>query len=430
MKRITVSGAVIATMLSTSSPVAAEDPVDPTVAAMQAQTAVITAENARIAAETARIVAETARAKAEAEALGLPSLTGKTTVDASVGKMESWILSAGTITEAATSIAAPVNSTVGDIARYSGDGRQRPVILVSSDTELEFGLAASLREEMAALQRGISAVRAHENCTPPPPSPPPPPPARGAASNTFATQGVAPGPAAAGTAAGASSVLLPFVGAVFNALKTETTISGVTIEPDSRMLINALAGQIRGAVVASEVVAGSDASDLRTGWNQLVDARNEAFACRARLAPFGERDGVKGRVAILDGAITAVDTFATRATQAQGDKPSQLVRAARLERLAKRNPLVLRISIEQAGGSLWKRDSLWTMLGFSGVRTTGGLVVSYRLSDPLAGDVYLGGALVCRTGFISMKAVHGVGELPHSCTAAGATVPPATPSGG
>jgi len=89
-----------------------------------------------------------------------------------------------------------------------------------------------------------------------------------------------------------------------------------------------------------------------------------------------------------------------------GAEASLLSRAMRYAAVTKDNPLLLRLYTENIGGSLLKRANVWTALGAPAVGLTGGLVVSYRLSDPQLGEVKFAGVLVCRTALTDMRSIH------------------------
>lgn len=435
MKHSLMTSVALIAALSSALPAGADDTPDPVTQATEAANA----RAALVNAQAAAVNAQAALVKARSDSLALPEYSGKTTTDGTTGVMESWILSGSAITAAATAIAKQVNDAIprSRAAAASAEKKAdatlpvRPVLIVDAGESLNFGLPATLLNEMGTLRRSVDHVLLLETCAPPVVRKEGTKPKKGARDSDFGAsidlegllaESRGASPAATGAAiveAASGGSILPIASAVLSALKTETTVTGQTIAPDGRTLIDALAGQVAGAAIPSELVSAASIDQTRLGiaWNDLVTTRNHAFACRALLAPHEDKDGVKARITVLDSAIQAVDVFAVRTTQSENAGPSQLVRAALLDELASRNPLVLRVSIEQAGGSLWKRDSLWTMVGFSGVRLTGGLVVSFRLTDPATGAASTGGLVVCRTDFASMKKIQAGPVSRPNCTA-------------
>lgn len=390
MKRKLVSSVAALALVLSSSPTLAEDAADP---------------QAATKAETDRLKAQTELVKAQADALGLPKFDGTTTLEANAGQMESWILTAQTIDKAADRIVEALKGKTDN-----------GVLIIGKEETLNLSLPTSVKAEMATLQRSLDTVRVADGCAPPKPVRKPATTGLGSNFGLQLSPGGESAQAAAAAASGGGSIL-PLAGAVLSALKGNTTISGISLSPGDQLLIDSLAGKLTNSVTPSELVSTGDISKTEIGetWNKLVKAREETFKCRSRIAPYAKDKDIEGRVAVLDGAIAAVDAFAARATLSSDDKPSLLVRAMLLDKLAEDNRPVLRVNIEQAGGSLWKRDSLWTALGFSGVRLTGGLIVSYRLSDPTTGGSKAGGLVVCRTDFASMKAIQTGRTLEPDC---------------
>lgn len=398
MKRKLVSSVAALALVLSSSPTLAEDAADP-LAASKAQTEATKAETERLKAQTELV-------KAQSDALGLPKFEGTTELKDNAGQMESWILSAETVDAAALNISAQVKDKA----------KGRFVLVVGKEETWNFSLPASLVAEMAALTRSLDTVRVADGCERPKQKKETGTPrSRRGGGRGARTSSSASGDKGATTAAAVPTIAdsaLPLAGAVLSALKGNTTISGISLSPGSQLLNDTVAGKLSAqagyniqAITPSELTDAGDVAKSAVGqaWDKLVLAREAALTCRAKISPFGDQDAVKGRIAVLDGAIASADAFAARAALSADDKPSLLVRAMLIDILAAKKPLVLRVNIEQAGGSLLKRDSLASALGFSGVRLTGGLIVSYRLSDPTTGVVGAGGVMVCRTTYASMK---------------------------
>lgn len=77
------------------------------------------------------------------------------------------------------------------------------------------------------------------------------------------------------------------------------------------------------------------------------------------------------------------------------------------------DPLLRRLYVENAGGGLLAWSAIWTALGAHAVGLTGGLLVSYRNSDPKTGQIQTSDVLVCRTTLIKMRSIQAgrKGEL-------------------
>lgn len=360
-RRTLAGGAALAAILSASTPSLAADPPDPT-AAINAQTALITAENARISAETARITAETEKMKAQSAALGLPSAKGETTLGEGAGQMEATMLSGAAMNVAAEAIASLVPAG-------------RDVIVIGPAETFDLSLPVILTEQMK-LVSGDARQLAKAACP----------------------------PAAAKPKAAWLMEIAPLLGAVVSALKVDTEIRGVTVATQDRSMINAVAGAIGArAIVPSEAVLPGDFAATRVGaaWSELRAARQQLFECRTTITG----DKRKAEAAKLDASLAEIDTLTRELTKSEGGAASALIRASQIETLSGSGAAVLRVSADYAGGSLLKRTNLWTAFGATGVSLTGGLVASYRLTEPATGKVLKAGLLICRTAHTNLRAV-------------------------
>ncbi len=375
-----------------AGPVVAEDA--PTPDPVAAATARATAEAALLNAEAARLTAEKAVIEARGKALGLPELTGKTELGDKAGVMETWILSGGAIQAAATTIAETVAKAIKEDAAKAPkeDAAEAPkgggVIVVRSDEKLDLSLPETLVQEMKTLTRNANGVRSGGICELP----------KKPADKSKPT--LLP-ESLLGSAA-------PALGELVSLLKVETTITGTEIEAGDALLVDAIAGQTGAWVVPSEARYAGDYSKTALGlaWTDLLAARESVLDCRDALATPKPTDAIKARVAELDRAASAIDTFAAKVTQSGDDRISILTQAAIFQKWTMGEFRILRVSVEQAGGSLMKRNHVGTALGFTtGVKLSGGLVVSYRLTDPADGSATAGGLIVCRTIFTSMAQV-------------------------
>jgi hypothetical protein len=79
--------------------------------------------------------------------------------------------------------------------------------------------------------------------------------------------------------------------------------------------------------------------------------------------------------------------------------------AARHLELLSGDALVARVHAEFAGGSVVNRQNLITFFGGDPVRTSGGLVASYTVTDPDSGAVLVAGVVSCRTVFASLREI-------------------------
>lgn len=328
-----------------SSPSAAEQAIQDLkdrLALSEARNALFTSENDGI--------------KARIDALGLPKTEGKTELTATGGKIETWMLSARTIQRAAKQIHASATTT------------NSRTLLLDSTAVLDLAAPFVLRRELQAFIASTDTVLT---------------PCRSVSTRM------------------AASALPAIIGAVLPLLRTDTTISGFTIDNAEGALINAIAGEGGGRyVLPSELVLPDDKGETLVRFEALLANREAMRPCAAQLAP------KSAELAVLEAVATRIDAYVDSLVQRRDSKPGRLETAMLSDALSQGKWDVLRVRIEQAGGSIFKRSNLLTALGAPAIGLTGGLVVSWRLTTPTTGGVAKGGLLVCRTKLTNFNAIH------------------------
>jgi hypothetical protein len=281
--------------------------------------------------------------------LGLEAATGKTTLGAGAGQIEAWVLTARVIDVAA--------KTVAEQARTSAGARQA-IILATNEEVIDLGAPATIARRIELLAAPIKACA----------------PRAAAPGGGIKTLGAGPG--LLGSIAPSD---------VVGAFKTDTTIDPITVEVKDRAVINAIAAIAPGDSVPFYIASDAITPDgtLLADWQRLLFATELArhgpatTACKAAVAE-----------------VEAFGKLVEARSEETGDTP--LERAARLSGLARLNPLILRLSVEASGGTAITRANIWHAVGFPGaVVISGGLVVSYRLTDPAAGRIMGGGVVRC-----------------------------------
>lgn len=327
--------------------------------------------NAAIKAETDRLKAEADKINAQAElerarvaALGLPSFEGTTKLNAGAGEMEAMLLTAPAVRLAGNTIAQTVRAAPG-------------VILLAHNETIDLGLAGVLETEMEGL------------------------------ALQFASLGIsAPhGVAVSGTVAAISAAA-----GLFRA-NTEVTAAAVTVS--DAMLVTAVASSLQGrAVLPANAIAPPDqavldASELLKKLGSLSAINEAARVERDRLAASNgtKPNDPKEKIVAIDAVRKRYDTFLARVTSPDATGAPPLARAVRLEHLAKDKWPVLRVHVEKSGGSLINSKNITTFFGADPVRVSGGLVVSYVLSDPATGTVKNAGIIACRTDLARLRAI-------------------------
>ncbi|WP_421738117.1 hypothetical protein [Caulobacter sp.] len=361
-----ILGLALASALTNASLAHAEDTPDPNAA--------VKARTEQLKAETDYTNAQTAKIKARADALNLPATKGETKLGETAGVLEAAMLSAAAANAVADAIAARIKT-------------DSTIILVANAETVNLSLPVSLAAYMDDLA--------------------------GAATRTSANACAPATKAEVGTRSLAA--IAPVLGAVIGALKVDTEVQGVSVSLNDRVLVNALAARLatssRAVIVPSEATritrqTSPAPGSLAASWAGLKSAQTRLSDCRAAVAGQKQTDATKASVANLDRGLAQIDAFTGEVSKVSLGAPSLLARAYQMEAMSAGNPLVLRVGLDHVGGSLVKRNTVWTAVGFNSITLTGGIVAGYLLSDPSNGKVLASGELICRTAHTTMKAVH------------------------
>jgi hypothetical protein len=220
------------------------------------------------------------------------------------------------------------------------------------------------------------------------------------------------------------------------ALATDVTISPITLNEDDRMLISAVAQpRPTWAKLPSDAAASTSSpqasstpgrsafyvpgelADVGPG-NRLFDAYNNLLDDAGNIA----KDGCDSDFA--KGATSDISDFAKSVGASSGKGQAPLMVAAELVAAHSDGALVLRVAIEQAGGTAITRSNIWyTLIPFlEPVKLSAGLLASYRLTDPTKGQVVASGLVRCMTDQVGFKDVQSTvlkgSDLSSSCAIA------------
>lgn len=350
--------------LSIATPAAAADEHNK---ALTDQTAAVTAQAALVEAQAKLVAQQAALTQAKIDSLGLPTFEGNTELSNNAGAMESNLLAATALAKGAKRIAADIKTK-----------NLASVIVLTGDEKPDFGAAAMLRTQMEA----IDLLFDHANV---------PDQAKLAATSGIMSS-FAPG------------LIIPAITAVAGLLRSDTKVDGVeTSAITANLAVAAVAAQLPGAIIPSEIVANARAEkgSLLALFNKLEDRRGLA---QARLDAGGTKLG-KSAKAMLSLAIARFDTFAAKATAPDDTGAVPLVTAARLERVLDENSMVLRIFVNKAAGSIVNTKNIWTTFGVDPVKVSGGVIMSYTLANPRTGMVETGDMLFCSSALTSLRKI-------------------------
>ena len=104
-------------------------------------------------------------------------------------------------------------------------------------------------------------------------------------------------------------------------------------------------------------------------------------------------------------AIGLYAAFRTSVTTPNEKGAVPIVSAVRLDRLINTKPLILRVSVASAKGGIVTSKNLWTTFGADPVRVSGGVAISYLVTDPTTGATVDGNSLSCTTALTSLRRV-------------------------
>jgi hypothetical protein len=171
------------------------------------------------------------------------------------------------------------------------------------------------------------------------------------------------------------------------AFKVDSTVSSYSVTVPEHHLLSSFA-----SAYGSSAILPNEIAVLPTAENsEVLDAYIKLVAARKNLNSCKDNDAVKAQYA------KAVATEAAIGGPGKDDGPSLLERAARQGMITKRNPLLLRLNMEKAGGTVVNRANIFLQLGFPGaVVVHNAMKVNYRLVDPAEGNVLKAGSVLCR----------------------------------
>lgn len=329
-------------------------------------------------AEAELETARGARDKAAAEriaALGLPSFSGETKLEQGAGAMEATMLATRALRQAADEIA-------GMAARKAPD---RDILVLAGTEAIDFSDVAMISTELGAIGTQFSLAGIPEAGES----------SRFDESNQVMARMVDPG------------TIIAAANALAGLLRSETTISPVDLPALSeRVLANVVAGTIgsRAKLPAAAVGELDENSPLLVKLNAVADQRRTAAERVAELSVKATENAA--RIATLGAIIARFDSFLTRVTTASSTGVVPIARAIRLKSMMQGRPVVLRVFVDKAGGSLINTKNIATTFGVDPLKVTGAVVASYTLTEPGDGSVLGSEIYVCRTTLSRLRPIH------------------------
>lgn len=317
-------------------------------------------------------------------ALGIEAASGKTTIAGGAGAIEAGLLSSDAMLRAGAIIASITNEAAG-----SGN-----VLVMSRDQQVSLAM-------VRVVQDRIQAVRDLLGRTPCPPPPAPPPPPKAGEQQTFIR--ITP------------SAVTPYLSDIAGAIATDTTIAPVAFTTDDRMLVNAVLmgrSEVRyRAAMAWQPVTGSEPKTSKPSTTASFIVPNEIADVTASSPIRTAYDGMQREANAkrgcsgdaVKGAISAADALTNSLNAAEKGAQSPLVTAMQLDGFAAAYAkaggpatYILRIAIEQTGGTAITRSGIIYTVGFPGASVvSAGVLVSFRLVMPQTGAIIRSGVVRC-----------------------------------
>lgn len=186
---------------------------------------------------------------------------------------------------------------------------------------------------------------------------------------------------------------------VLGAFRTSSSFSPVSVTLGTQLFKNAILSRNNAGVVW---VNPGDISQP-TGGDGFID---KFISLRNDLVPFADGKCDKTDEAIKK-AATALLTRVDGLTASKEGAPSLLDKAAVAATILSTHKAikVLRVDVDKAGGTLVNTSNIFTSLGVPGITMRGGMVVTYRLVDPITGSTDKAGIINCRVPKRLLKSI-------------------------
>ncbi|MBX7535182.1 hypothetical protein K3175_05875 [Qipengyuania sp. GH1] len=365
---------IIAFLAAFSSAVAAQDEpassVDEAILEAQQSKARSEASKARYDALKAEIEAKAALAEARFGFLPSSGAEGKVTLGEGAGSSEVAMLTALALDEAARRIVLAAEPPKG-------------TLLIAGGENFDFDSLTTFRAETEGVETVMKVALMEAElagCTEPETGP----------------------ELAVGTVGAAVSALAGM-------LRTDTELRGVKTDLASQILVRAVAGKQPGLVIPSYRLVPSPAANnpVVCTLDRLEKAQTRANAkLHTTPPPSGDEK------TLLEAAIKRYEAFIDGWTKPASDGSVRLAEAIEQAELVSEGTQVLRVYLDNQGGSLLTRRNLWTALGAKAVAVSGGVVASFTLYDPYKGKVTTSGMFVCGTtltDFRKVQTLEGIG---------------------
>jgi hypothetical protein len=319
-------------------------------------------------------------------ALGLEAASGKTTINDGAGAIEASLLASDAMLQAGAVIAGVTKQAVN-----GGD----KVLVVSRNQQVPLAMVRVIKDRIESVLNRIQSAP----CTPEYVAP------EKKGGSPYFNKGIDAPKVLASDIAGA--------------LATDITISPINFSFEDRLLINAvmLVQQGTSSDWLSVPKASSNFATKSIGQKPKAPTHSASLLVPGEVTDVAASSAIRTNYAAMQkaadnkrgctdndtkAAIATVDALTDSLNAAEDGKLSPLETALQLEPLltpdekkAERT-YVLRVAIEQTGGTAIARSGIWYALGIRGASVvSAGLLASFRLVDPQTGAVVTSGIVRC-----------------------------------
>lgn len=328
--------------------------------------------------------------------LGLSAASGKTTLAEGSGSIEAGVLGADAYRQSGAIIAALANATIPADAR---------VLVLAHDESIDLSLPETVRKRIAATTSLYTGITCSQSAKTP------------------------------GGGKKAARAITPLAAAkdIIGAVATDTAISPITLTASDRVLINAILINQRsrdGFPTAWEMTrSGTNIPDVSRGdlpqLHYVIPSElslpaissSSVYRDYANLIRLEEGNRAKCDSDAMKAAMSATDALISSLnTPPEKGGPSPLIAAIQTEQIIGEQPAtlrVLRVAIEQVGGTAITRSGVLYTLGFPGAAmVSSGMVVTFRISDPATGAIVTAGVVRCALPPSNLRQAHALVARP------------------
>lgn len=341
-----------------------------------------------------------------AAALGLTAADGKTTLGEGAGAIEAALLETDAINHAGAIIAA--------LAQTKRTGN---ILLVTKGEAINAAAYAAIKRRIAALTGYMANT----------PCPPPPAPAGTNKKDDKSSLKPSSTDASADVQEDSKTRTGLSVADIVPALATSTSFSSIALTVEDRAILSAIllnrnamlksgaTPSIPARWQAADLTARAD-SDVASNITFIIPSELQGDPANSQILNaynnmLKEADSKRycsGRDEKVKAAISAVEAYA-QSLNAVADKApvAPLSLAIQQEKLYQTSaPKILRVSVEQSGGTSRTSSGIWYTLGFPGAATvSAGLLVSFRLIDTSTGKTEMSGIVRCAVPYASLRSI-------------------------